>query len=456
MNAFVEADYRPGEELTLYGSFMLTVDWNYIFDENDEEWIAKRFDLSKGRLFVDDAYWQIVKELHVTWTPGDFLFRLGKQAVSWGEMDVRRVTDQINPIDERRGFTDIQFETVKIPIWLLRAEYWPEVSVGGWLTELGFQFIFNPNADFIPNQGLTTGNEAGGIWAIDVTFPVPSGIPRQYGDTWRLGAPVEFIDEPSSWDPEGFEYGLRISAQIKDTILNVMGFYGIENLPAVASPGFVPHPDLPPVLGFPKLTLDADGIYSVNQILVGDYPLQKFVGLAWTADLAFLSSSAMGGVSPVLRLEAMYEFDKKLNDALQSTLHETDLFRVGVGVDWKVKINALNPRAYFFIMPQFFWDRVIDYPSDFTLLLYPEKDYMFVDILLETTYYNAKWKPSLAYSYDITSEAHMIIPSITYRPNSTWSFILEGLYLDGAKRDQSYWIFRNKDYVAIKVKLNLG
>jgi len=84
MNAFVEADYRPAEDWTVYGSLMLTVDWNYVFDSDDDEWAEKRFDQSRDKMFVDDAYWQIVKELHVTWTPGDFLFRVGKQGVSWG------------------------------------------------------------------------------------------------------------------------------------------------------------------------------------------------------------------------------------------------------------------------------------------------------------------------------------------------------------------------------------
>jgi len=291
---------------------------------------------------------------------------------------------------------------------------------------------------------------------MDITFHVPPGVLPEFGTIWRHGAPVESIDEPDSWDPEGFEYGLRISAQIKDTILNVMGFYGIENSPAVVSPDFVLHPDLPPILGVPKFTLDSDGIYSVNPIVVGDYPRQKYVGASWTADLTFIRPSAIGGVSPVLRLEAMYEFDKKLNDALQSVLHESDLFRMGVGVDWKMKINALNPRAYFFITPQFTWDRVIDYPSDFTLLLYPKKDQMYVSLLLETLYFNAKLVPSIAWLYDITNDAHLLLPGITYSPSSTWSYSIEGAYMNGNKEGESFWLFRNKDYIAIKVNLNLG
>jgi hypothetical protein len=39
-----------------------------------------------------------------TWTPGDFLFRVRKQIVRWGETDGFRLMDQINPLDQRRGF----------------------------------------------------------------------------------------------------------------------------------------------------------------------------------------------------------------------------------------------------------------------------------------------------------------------------------------------------------------
>ena len=125
MNAFLEADYRPQENLIFYTSGLYTIDWVYDLKHDDHSWHKKRFNQSRDALYKDDHYWQLLKEAHVTWAPRSFLFRIGKQIVSWGEMDAVRIMDQINPTDDSRGVTDVEFETTIIPIWLVRAMWFP-------------------------------------------------------------------------------------------------------------------------------------------------------------------------------------------------------------------------------------------------------------------------------------------------------------------------------------------
>ena len=90
-NLFVEADYKFLPQMKFYTSERLTVDWAYQINSDRDSWNDRLFDKSKGHLNVDSNYWQILNEAHVTWTPGNFFFRLGKQIVSWGEMDGFRV-----------------------------------------------------------------------------------------------------------------------------------------------------------------------------------------------------------------------------------------------------------------------------------------------------------------------------------------------------------------------------
>ena len=125
MNLFMEADYKAFDTLKFYTSAKLTTDWTYQIKANDASWHDKEFNKSKNHLNVDSNYWQILNEAHMTLSPGNFLFRLGKQIVSWGEMDGFRVMDQINPLDSRRGFGDVEFENTIIPIWLLRSRILP-------------------------------------------------------------------------------------------------------------------------------------------------------------------------------------------------------------------------------------------------------------------------------------------------------------------------------------------
>jgi len=446
-NLFVEGNYKPSYDVTLYGAAMFTADVAYQILDDDSDWEAKGFDQSRDALNVDDEYWQLLKELHATWTPGDFFFRVGKQIVSWGEMDFLRVTDQINPVDERRGFGDVEFESTIIPIWLVRAEYWAEVD-SNWLTDLGFQFIFNPNADFISDQGMTTGNDAGGIWAVNVV------VPDGFGGLMRLGSPVENITEPEEWDTDEFEFGFKISANIKDTMLNLIGFYGRANAPSTINipPYLALDPTYPPEWGVPLFTPGTDGVDAVHLTYDGYYPRQKYLGLTWTADLSGLASAALGGVSPVLRFEAMYEFDHVFKEAWETMRYESDFLRTGVGIDWKLKIPFLNSRSYINIMPQLLYDKIMDYPDNFELFYSPYDDLYSASLVLFTGYFNQKLVPEFAMFYDITHKAYMILPSITYKFNGNCDFKLMAGFFGGEKEGLGLQPFENKDYIGFKIK----
>jgi len=466
MNLFIEGDLHPHHTLKLYASGMLTIDWIYEFYQSSEKWKEKRFNESRDEMYFDNAYWQLLKEAHVTWSPGGFLFRIGKQIVAWGEMDFIRVLDQINPVDDRRRLADVEFETSIIPIWLVRAEYWTDLSaVAGWLQDLGIQFIFNPNADFIPDQRVTTGNDVRGIWSANVIVPADPAFlavfgPEWRGSEWRLGRVIEDIDEPEAWDPDEFEYGLRVSATMGGTLLTVNGFYGRANEPVTRMTGLLPDPN-PPLnfLGVPLFTQDADGMFSINPLMEGYYPRQKFVGATYVFDLTSLKASFLGGVSPMVRLEAMYEFDHTfVNQAVAPIAEfvESDFLRAGLAIDWKVKIKALNPRAYFSLNPQFFYDRIMTYPAGWALTGHPDRNIYSLGVLVKTTYLNAKLAPSLAWLYDITCQGHLLLPSISYSPTVNWTFTLEGAFVNGEKPGLGVAPLNNKDYIGAKIKYNWG
>lgn len=461
--AFAEADYRPRNDTTFYVSGLLTMDLIYDIKHDDRTWNEKLFSKSRGRMYLDDRDWQFLKECHLTWTPGSFLFRIGKQIVSWGEMDFFRIMDQINPTDDRRGFSDVEFETTIIPIWLVRAEWWPQLHLD-WLSETGIQFIFNPNAEFIPNQRLNTGNDYGGIWSAAAEMPNPVfqavglGTPTMY-----IGAPDEnLVREPDQWDDEGFEYALRMSFMIKGSILTLNGFYGRENSPQMLLAGFVEDPLLSLIAGepVPALGTASDGKSIFYPKFSGYYPRQKSVGVTWTGDLPFVVT-ALGGVNPLLRVEARYQIDKVYTDADQSRFYKSDYLDTGIGIDWKIKVDALNPRAYFSIMPQFFYARILDYPDGVTLNdtddgLLPDKDYYTTTLVLSTSYFNGKLVPQVAGAYLVNNKAHLMLVSLQYQQSNHWQYTVEAAFMGGDEPNVPLWLFRKKDYLAFKIKYNWG
>ncbi|MDQ7085818.1 MAG: DUF1302 family protein [Sulfurovum sp.] len=106
-------------------------------------------------------------------------YKLGRQVVVWGRSDTIRVTDILNPLDNRRpAMTDI--EDLRLPVTMVKLDYF----VGNWrITPMAIveqRFSKNPpfGGDFNP-----------------VSFPLPSE--ERYDDvTYALSIGAEF----SGWD----------------------------------------------------------------------------------------------------------------------------------------------------------------------------------------------------------------------------------------------------------------
>jgi hypothetical protein len=436
MNVFIEGDYKIMDRLKFYGAGMLTVDWAYQLNSSRDSWEEKGFPKSHDRFNVDSKDWQVLKEAHLTWTPGDFMIRAGKQIVVWGETDGFRLMDQINPLDQRRGFADVEFESTLIPIWLLRANYSPKLQ-SDWLLDLGFEFTFNPNAEFIPNQDIVPGNDMGGVWAPNVLISGP--FPR--GEA-HLGSLISNIHQPNLWSREGFEYAFRIKANILDTLVTLNYFYGLDNSPVTRSAAH------PPAIGFAS-----DGRLLIHPVVEGKYPLFRFVGASFSKDITPLKVTFLGGVSPVVRFESFYAFKNTLASNL-NTFYKSDEFRWAIGFDWKVKIPILNARSYITVSPQFYQRRIIDYPAYGLSSL--EQNSYYTTLMIKTAYLNAKLAPSFFWMRDITNQADFFKVEVLYDYTSNWRFTAGTLFLDGSKKGKGFEVFDQKDQVYFKITYRWG
>ena len=229
-NFFLEVDYRPASDWILHASTLVTYDFIYPIKSDDDTWNEKQFNQSTD-LRLDDEYWQLLKEFHVTWAPEGISFPTRKTDRVLGGDGLFSGHRPDQPGRRASWLLGRGVQTSVIPVWLWRAEYWPNVQTG-WLEELGFQFVLNPNADWIPNLGPSLGNTAGGIWAPAEELPnplAPYGPP--FSDTTYLGASTDLIPEPDEWDDDYFDFTLRVSMMIHGHILTLNGFYGMEKTP---------------------------------------------------------------------------------------------------------------------------------------------------------------------------------------------------------------------------------
>ena len=427
----LESQYRVNNDLRFFGSVGWNSDWAYPILEDNSEWKKKRFDESDDRLFSFDESQDILKELHVTWSPDSWLLRFGKQIVSWGEMDGFRLMDQINPLDQRRGMIDVEFETTIIPIWLARVEYNIQPN-SSWLQDFGVEFVFNPNFDFRGDEAIMLGNDAGGIWTPGIEMLTGGPFPM---DKIYLGSADTVLDSPDSFmDEDGFEYGVRLKAVIWDYIVTLNAFYGRNNTPVSTMSA------VPPGMEISKY----DGRMILHPAMEGFYPRQRFVGMTFTGDLEKLYLSALGGVAPVLRIEAFYAFNNTFVTNL-GAFDENDEIRWAVGIDWKVWLRFLNPRAAFMISAQFYHSKILDYPSAGYQNI--EDDSYQASLMLNTSFYHNKIQPMLFWLRDINSRSNSYNMRVVYEQSHVWNYTLGAILFNGDKTGEGFDVFANKDQI---------
>jgi len=428
----------------------------------------------------DDEWWQVVKEAHFTWASGDFLIRIGKQRVSWGEMDYFAVNDIVAPLDYARAYGDVELETLLIPIPLLRMDYYPPTSLG-FIQNIALQFVFNPNVDHIPQNGafFWLGNDAAGVWALDYPGPEfvndtvlgvgvidrptleraaelfdPTGafglLPAVQAlptlATTRFGRWDLNLEEPDNLESDFFEYGFKVSSTVGGSLFSLMAFYGREDIPTTTPGEAVPADSM--------TTADDAGNLIMTLLDRGFYPRQKFVGAAWAGLLPFLRIPTLGGVEPVLRIEARYQFDKTyfntgkwLDEFLltgasnfKSNLVKSDLFVAGINFEYKIK--APWQRAYFFFLFEANYNDILDHQDSWGV---GDKSWWNYYFYMDTGYFRAKLRPSFSWYSEADGDINMLTPGLEYIFNEKLSVLVKGNFFGNSD------FVGNKDNVVFKV-----
>ncbi|MEI6126157.1 MAG: DUF1302 family protein [Pseudomonadota bacterium] len=191
--------FKEDDAFTLRGFAGLKYWWEKatMFDDKLDRYIPRRDkrDYERPRDFDDD----ILTEAYIDYINGPLQIKVGKQIVIWGQLDIQRVADVVNPIDLRKGSPGIDtWEEVKRGLWMIRTLY--KTQLPG---DLQFEGIFNPG-DYrgieIPYEGTHYGGEHA---ATNPFTPGPDfGILSWQSQKWRRDAP--------GWNlKDNYEFGFR-------------------------------------------------------------------------------------------------------------------------------------------------------------------------------------------------------------------------------------------------------
>ena len=369
--------------------------------------------------------------------------RLGRQQVVWGRTDLFRVLDVINPVDYSRHNIYDELEDIRIPQWMLTAEYRMGAAAG--FEDLNFSVVWNFDKfrpsnlgqGGTPYQILAAGEFFRGMkncWDYGCTVANFAGLPVE--GTTGLAA-TDFA--PGSigirqanlpeWKLDNTQIGFKIEGVFKE-----IGF-SLNYLSYLAQ--------------LPSLHGGSEGPAALNNF-TGEVQQWPYL-IAF--DIEFPRIHLFGGsldiysdsLKSVFRIEAAYTTGEEFANTLRPELYsESDVFRYVIGWDRDTFIPFLNDEKAFLISAQIFGQHILDHELEetagslagapgFGKAGIPDwKDNWIATFLLKGWWNQNRLSPQLLAAYDFRAQTAVVSPSVDWLINDNWRLVVAANFKFGA------------------------
>ena len=430
---------------------------------------------------------------YVDFEKGPVFLRVGRQILAWGETDVFRLLDNINPLDDSFGGFFIALDERRLPLDMARASY-HFGSVG-------------PLHDAFLEGFAAFGNRV-------ATVPgIPPGSPWEPGG---LGFPLPNLRTvPNLPDRSEVRGGARLVFSSEDVTYTLAHYYTYLDVPGVRFrlPGAVQLPgeggptnvarfgnEIQAIQRFPRvpisgasLTFPVPSWYSVVRSEAAYFqgePMNR-QGRGSSADSTGAPGSAAarrlqqqnnteGGLDPFL-YPGFLDLSRK--GPVQGKVLQRDTFNFAAGLDLNRFVRWLNPAQTIFITTQFFYKHVFDSPGDLVLpvafrltavdnsipiigngcgpksarracrleprLFHLDDDRFLHTLLVTTSYYGGRIVPSYGMFYDWQG-AFVFQPGAAY-VRDPFRFITDYTRVEAAPTGQ-FGAVRDRDNVRFQVE----
>jgi hypothetical protein len=479
------------ENFSFHGNFWLRGDQVYNLRRGDSDFKEFRQGRKFTQTFNDSFEKENIKEAYFIVRMHPFTLRAGKQQVGWGESDGIQLMDVINPIDLRREFVFRDFDETKIPLGMLLFE----ADLQG-ISPMGKLGLRDENLEFyvipdVQGQRFLINNphdkENGGVWGFPLP-PLPPGfnvhLPREelhrnfnnaaYGGRYKFSfsgiqATLNFFhgwqNEPVSRnlgiDFSGFVLvptpGGPVPAPIPPT-----------HIPPAAMPGFLATlPSTPPAFGCPGFpgagTLFVPCLSVVQSSRIDFTNRRKFVGFTLSRELTMIQLPPKN-VSPVLRIEFKYEFDRFLNDVTLIptvdglaaspffTVQRKDQLGYLIGLDFNLFLPRIFERRSLNTSMQFFHIQTRGNPGNLVYIVpyaswkIPKNQY-YASIKLDTLIDGDRFVPDTLFVYDFSEKSFFVRQRFDFNYfGKHWRPRLEVDHLEGPAL-RSFGLMRDNDQV---------
>jgi hypothetical protein len=407
----------------------------------------------RRRLRRVSSYRNRLFQAFVDWEQGPVFLRFGRQNLVWGETDVFRLLDNINPIDNGFGGFFIDLDERRVPLNMLRGS----ISLG----TLGpFDQAFIEMYGVVDNTvAFIPGAPRGSPWA------PPLGPPTGQTLTNLIG-PSNGFDDMRGGGRFVFNYlDYTFTAASYVTMLDTQAvrFRGAR----AEDPGYVPG-------GVSVITADqyAPRVWVNGASMTTALPSLKSVlrsEFAYFRDEALFRGPVAGkfpgkGTTP----EYVSGFLGPVLSGQFDTVTRKDTMGFSVGWDMNQYVRFLNPNQTFFFSTQVFWRHIFDHdplqalpvpePNNQTRVVPVPQDQILQTLLINTTY-NVK-APFTDTTLQVTPGYNMFYDwqgMILFQPSvrfvrDPWRFIVDYTTINSGVFRNQIGLVRDRSNVRMQIE----
>lgn len=445
-----------GQEAKLFASGRFVRETSYNLEDSTRE--------KAGLAPLPDDYYDQTDfeawELYLdTRLRSDVRLRTGKQFIIWGETDVFRLLDVINPQDSSWiGPAVLDLEETRVPIYAARLIWEASPSTN-------LEFVFVPMIDDQENR-VDIGAPTGGRWKAaaedglggpNATAYKKKVYPQMFTDLAALGyagpATGKVAADVQTVYPERdlnqSRVGVRLSTKIGRLDLALMDYYGHNMAPAIFYEGTHKESrvETVQVAGVPTLK-NVD--YYIPKIRLR-YKRQNIIG----ASFNYFDSALTRGV---FKGEVAYYYKKPFNTFDPKLEVEKDVISYSLGwekdcfMPW---IHPDDPDVTVFTSLQIFQNIILG--SDNNLHVGPylyQQDKVTTTLTLKmfTGYVNDIYHPEIVAAYDVEGRNGLVRGTMTYNPPWSSKYKIDLIYVNYWGRFENMGLFREKDSAFLKLR----
>lgn len=316
-------------------------------------------------------------EGYVDVVKGPFFLRIGKQTLAWGETDLFRLLDNVNPLDNTYGGLFEDLDDRRLPLKMLRANY--NFGSVGPISSFTLEGYFVPG--FMENEVSPVAP-----FGTRYSFPL-ADFEKDFGIPTLTFKPDKNISNS--------RYGIRHSGVLFDVNYTIAHMRTFGDLPGAR---LVPDPTN--AIGGANFeyvydTLDITGISLNFYESHSDMIIRSETAWFWNEDVFIPEINVLPAFAGVA-----------------GSITEKSFLRFMIGFDKFMWIRALNEKQTFFISGQYFasWaddhdDRMSQpaqkqFPDPLTFPKAKELEQQFT-LAMSTSYLSGKMAPQLSIAYDV-------------------------------------------------------